>query len=118
MAENIVSTEMLEHYVEYFNKQKGKSYPCSNQIVICGVITLDRNKALSVMKEKGAAIRRCSHDYIEWNLNNERWVWRNWNDICRGYRFYKTLVDKNISGELFLYVRIYSDIYCCSMEVI
>lgn len=118
MVGNIVLTKILEYYVEYFNKQKGRVYPCSNQVVICGVITLDKNKALSTMEEKGAIIRRCSHNYIEWNLNNEIWVWRNWNNNCRGYRFYKTLIDKNISKELFLYVIIYNDIYCCSMEVI
>ena len=31
----------LEHYREYFNKQKGRKYPCSNQIVRCAIVTND-----------------------------------------------------------------------------
>lgn len=112
--------EVLEHYVEYFNKQKGQKYPCSNQVVVCGIITKDKNKALSVMKEKGAVISRQSNyfNYIEWQLNNERWLWRNWNDGARGYRFYKILVDENVDEELFLFARVKSSLYCCSMEII
>lgn len=111
---------ILEHYVDYFNKQEGSSYPCSNQIVVCGIITKDRDKALSVMKNRGAVISRQSNvsNYIEWELNNERWLWRSWNDGARGYRFYKILVDKNIDEELFRFVRVKSSAYCCSMEII
>ena len=36
----------LEHYREYFNKQKGRKYPCSNQIVRCAIVTNDRDKAV------------------------------------------------------------------------
>ena len=110
--------EILEHYVEYFNKQKGSPYPCSNQIVLCGVITKDKDKALSVMKEKGAVIKRQSYNSIEWELNNERWLWTTWNKHARGYRFYKILIDENIDEELFLFARVKSSLYCCSMEVI
>lgn len=113
-----MNREVLEHYVEYFNKQEGRLYPCSNQIVVCGVITEDRDKALSVMKDRGAVIRRHSLNCIEWELNNERWLWRIWNDGARGYRFYKILVDRNIDEELFGFVRVKSSIYCCSMEII
>ena len=110
--------EILEHYVEYFNKQKGSPYPCSNQIVLCGVITKDKDKALSVMKEKGAVIKRQSYNSIEWELNNERWLWTTWDNHARGYRFYKILIDENIDEELFLFARVKSSLYCCSMEII
>lgn len=114
-----MNREVLEHYVEYFNKQEGRPYPVSNQIVTCGVITDDRDKALSVMEERGAVIRRQHYNYIEWKLGNETWLWRYWNENHRGYRFYKILVDKDIDDELFFnFVRIKSDSYCCSMEII
>ena len=35
--------KILEHYVEHFNKQDVRQYPCSNQIVVCAVITKDRD---------------------------------------------------------------------------
>lgn len=110
--------KILEHYVEYFSKQEGRPYPCSNQIVVCAVITKDRDKALSVMEEKGAVIKRQSYNGIEWELNNERWLWRVWNENARGYRFYKVLVDENVDENLFRFVIVYSDLYCCSMEII
>lgn len=113
-----MNKEILEHYVEYFNNQEGTPYPCSNQIVVCAIITKDKDKALSIMEERGAVVRRQSRDHIEWELDNERWLWKNWNMNHRGYRFYKILVDENIDEELFLYTRIKSGSYCCSMEII
>ena len=110
--------EVLKEYADYFNRQKGRPYPCSNQTVVCGVITNDRDKALSVMEGKGAIIKKQYYNYIEWDLNNERWLWRNWNMNHRGYRFYKVLVDKDIDDELFEFARINSGLYCCSMEII
>ena len=113
---------ILEHYVDYFNKQEGSPYPCGNQIVVCGVITKDRDKALSVMEKKGAIVKsRYSgfvNGHIEWELNNERWLWKNWNMNYRGYRFYKILIDKNIDEELFRFAITRASLYCCSMEII
>lgn len=113
-----LNREELEHYVEYFNGREGRAYPCSNQIVVCAIITKDRDKALSVMEKKGATIKRQLCNHIEWELNNERWIWKNWNMNHRGYRFYKIFVDENIDDELFEYTRVYSGLYCCSMEII
>lgn len=110
--------KILEHYQEYFNNQEGRPYPCSNQTVVCAIITKDKDKALSVMEERGAVIRRQSRNHIEWKLNNERWLWQNWNINCRGYRFYKMLIDEDIDEDLFNYAMIFGDIYCCSMEII
>ena len=31
--------EEMNRISNYINKQKGQSYPCSNQIVICGIVT-------------------------------------------------------------------------------
>ena len=108
----------LEHYVEYFNKQKGRPYPVSNQIVTCAVVIEDRNKALSVMNEKCAVIKKQTYNSIEWELNNERWIWRIWNSGIRGYRFYKIIVDKNIGERMFKYAVAHCASYCCSMETV
>lgn len=110
--------KVLTEYADYFNKQKGRQYPCSNQIVVCAIITKDRDKALSVMEENGAVIKIQSHDHIEWELNNERWLWKNWNMNYRGYRFYKVLIDENINDELFCFATTRCCSYCCSMEII
>lgn len=111
--------KILEHYVEYFSKQKGRPYPCSNQIVVCAVITKDRDKALSVMEEKGAVIKRQSYNGIEWELNNERWLWRVWNESCRGYRLYKVIIDENVDDNVFrCLISPLCDNYCCSFEII
>lgn len=112
--------KILEHYVEYFNKQEGRKYPCSNQTVLCGIITGDRNKALDFMRNKEFAERRERYDQIDWVLTNgERWQWRKWNERCKGYRFYKVAIDENINDEIFeVLVRPCCGSYCCSMEII
>lgn len=112
--------EVLEHYVEHFNKQAGQKYPCSNQVVVCGVITRDKDKALDFMKDKEFVKKREKYDCVEWTLTNgERWHWRKWNEGCRGYRFYKIAIDENISDRMFnFFVRPYCSLYCCSMEII
>lgn len=111
--------EVLEHYAEVFNKQKVRKFPCSNQIVVCGIVTYDREKAILIMNKKGATVISQSRHRIEWKLNNERWIWRIWNDGCRGYRFYKIVVDKDIGYDLLKNMILpCSDLYCCSFEII
>ena len=64
--------KILERYASFYNKQNGQKYPCSNQIVICAIVTNDRDKALSIMEEREATIIFQSYHRIEWELNNER----------------------------------------------
>lgn len=109
---------VLEEFRDYFNQQKGQSYPCSNQIVCCAVITKDRNKAIAVMETKGATLIRTGQNTMIWEFNHEHWVWQIWNTNARGYRFYKILIDEDIDKELFERVRVYCSIYCCSVEII
>lgn len=113
---------MIKYLTEWINEvnlQKGRPYPYSNQIVKCAVITRDKKKALIEMRRRGAQIYKKSRNYIEWQLNNEQWIWLNWHiDAHRGYRFYKILVDKNIDKELFMFTRIKSATYCCHAELI
>lgn len=113
--------EILERKAEFYNKQNGRRFPYSNQIVTCGVITRDKNKALTVMNQKGATVKtQCnSYNRIDWELNNERWVWRYWNDSCRGYRFYKVIVDGDIDENIFRHlIEPCCANYCCSFEII
>lgn len=114
-----MSIEKLKSYADYFGNQEGRAYPCSNQSVVCGVITDDRQKAISIMNEKGAIIKSSSYNRMEWELDDQRWLWRVWNSGYRGYRFYKVLVDANISDELLDYFVVpYCGNYCCSFEII
>lgn len=68
--------EVLEQYAEYYNKQEGRKFPCGNQIVTCGIITDDKNKALAIMSKKGAIMERQSCYETHWKLKGERWIWR------------------------------------------
>lgn len=35
----LLSEKEKQYYIHYFNLQIGQPYPCSNQHVICGIIT-------------------------------------------------------------------------------
>lgn len=116
-----MNKKKLEKIAEFFNKQKGQKYPCSNQIVKCVVITQDRDKALSIMKDKGASLIMRGKDYLEWELNNEKWRWYSyWGYSRRGDRFYKVIFDKNINltEDEFEFCVARCANYCCSFEVI
>ena len=112
--------DVLEYWSEYYNNQEGRKYPCSNQTVICGIITNDRNRALNFMKDKEFIRKQERFDQIVWTLpNGEIWKWRNWNETIRGYRFYKVAVDENVNDELFEFLILpLCSLYCCSMEII
>ena len=65
----------LEHYREYFNKQKGRKYPCSNQIVRCAIVTNDRDKVIDLMRDKEVVKKLERKDYAAWLLDNgEQWI--------------------------------------------
>lgn len=53
----------LEYYREYFNKQKDRKYPCSNQIVCCAIVTNDRDKAVNFMSDKEVVKKLERKDY-------------------------------------------------------
>ena len=115
-----VPIEILERHREYYNKQEGRKYPCSNQIVRCGVFTSDRDKAIEFMENKDVADKRERKDSITWFLDNgEQWVWTNWNENHRGYRFYKVAIDRDIDRNIYeCIVMPYTGLYCCSFEII
>lgn len=118
-----IPIETLEKCRDYYSSQEGRKYPCSNQTVICGIFTSDRNKAINFMKDKNfVKAKKEIENAIIWYLsNNEQWVWKNWNDtqIYRSYRFYKVAVDKDINPEIFeCLVLPCASFYCCSFEII
>ena len=111
--------KILERKAEFYNKQVGRKFPCSNQIVSCGVITDDKDKAIAIMEEKGATMGWQSvKNRIEWMLDNEKWIWRNWNESAKSFRFYKVIVDKNIDESVFHHIEPLLANYCCSFEIV
>lgn len=115
-----VSTEELMRLKEYYDKQEGRKYPCSNQVVVCGIITEDRNLAIDFMKDKNIVKKRERKDEIIWELDNgEYWKWKHWSENCRGQRFYKVAIDRLTDENLLRYVILPSCAnYCCSVEII
>lgn len=115
-----VPIKVLEDCKEYFSKQGGRKYPCSNQIVCCGIFTKDKDKVMSFMKNKNIIEKRESKENIVWWLENgEKWIWADWNTSHRGYRFYKVAVDREVDPKIFdLLIEPYCSLYCCSFETI
>ena len=115
-----VPLEILKEYKNQFDNQTGQYYPCSNQIVLCGILTQDRNKALEFMRNKNIIGKREQFDRIIWILDNgEKWMWCTWNENDRrGYRFYNLAVDRFIDINLFRSIIPRCGRYCCSLEII
>lgn len=113
-----ISLEVLKHYQEYFNSQEDRKY--TYRIVRCAVVTQDKETAINYMSNKNVKIVRTSKYMIEWELDNgERWLWLNWNDSARGYRFYKVAIDTSIDEEVFKCIILPCCAnYCCSFEII
>lgn len=117
---NHVPIEELQRIKEYYDKQEGRKYPCSNQVIVCGIITEDKNLAVEFMKDKNAVKKLERKDEIIWELDNgEYWKWKHWNESCRGQRFHKVAIDRLINKDLLRYVILPSCAnYCCSVEII
>lgn len=118
--DNYVSIEILEQIKKFYDSQEGRKYPCSNQVVVCGIITEDRNTAIGFMKNKNVVKKLERKDEIIWELDNgERWKWKRWNENCRGQGFYKIAIDRLTDKELLEYIILPSCAnYCCSVEII
>lgn len=116
----MTNQEYYNNCSDYFNNQKGQNYPCSNQIVTCAIFTDNQEKAIKIMKEHNAIVTRQSKNEIVWNINGERWIWkRTISDTCRGYRYYKVIIDKDFDYNIFHeLIAPYCSFYCCSFEVI
>ena len=115
-----VSIEELQKIKEYYDKQEERRHPCSNQVVVCGIITEDKNLAVEFMKDKNVVKKLERKDEIIWELDNgEYWKWKHWSKNCIGQRFHKIAIDRFIDGDLLRYVILPSCAnYCCSVEII
>lgn len=120
IKDNYVSIERLKQIKEIYDKREGRKYPYSNQIIVCGIVTEDRNLAINFMKDKNVVEKFEGRNEIKWLLDNgEYWVWKHWNENCRGQRFYKLAIDRLTDRDLFEYVILPScGVYCCSVEII
>lgn len=112
-------THLIYDLANYFNQQQGKKYPCSNQIVICAYITNNSQEVYNYLNKNNITPIRISKTRIEWQENNERWIWIPIRHSVRGYRFNKVKISKNYDNEEMLEQVIIPccDLYCCSWEV-
>lgn len=110
----------LEYYAYRINKQKGCSYPVSNQAVICSVVSKSQKKAATIMQRVGATpVRFGKGGPYEWELNGERWIWLNASNSCRGYRLYKCYLDAMIDLEAVQQIVLPAlTHYCCELKII
>ena len=116
----IVNNQMIEEEMklisERINKQEGRRYPCSNQIVVCGFFSTDEewNNFVNNNLDK---IKTRKKDRVVF-ANKEQWYHFNYiNYSQRGYRFYKIKVSRNVNRELFLNcIYPYCSLYCKEIE--
>lgn len=111
--------QLIYDLADYFNQKQGRKYPCSNQIVICAYITDNSQEVYNYLDKNNIIPIRISKTRIEWQENNERWIWLPITQQIRGYRFYKIKISKNYNNEKILKEIIipYCSLYCCSWEV-
>lgn len=103
-----MTQEEMDMISENINKQQGRKYPCSNQIVVCGFFASEEawNKFVKDNLEN-IKIRR-KNEFVF--INDERWIHFSYLDYSqRGYRFYKLKVSHDIDYHLF-----FESIYSCS----
>lgn len=112
-----LSTEMLDYYIDFFNKQKDDNPYPNSQYILCGIITPNKDKAKRIMEKREAIIEKCSQNYIRWSLNNERWILYNPNVNSITYRFCKILVDREIDEDVFFHILLPCTYGCYSMEI-
>ena len=111
-----MTEEEMKLISERINKQEGRKYPCSNQVVVCGFFSTeeDWNKFANDNLDK-IKIRR--KDEVVFN-NGERWCYFSYFDFSqRGYRFYKIKVSRNIDRQIFLeHIYPLCALYCNEIE--
>lgn len=115
----------MKKWLQYFASRNGRKYPCSNQTVVCGIFSNKNVDEINQMMIQHGYIqdRHNLHRFPVWipkdNSNSksyERWYFFYDQYMCRGYRFYKVMIDKNIDEETFYQVILpCCDSYCCEM---
>ena len=116
IVNNQMTEEEMKLISERINKQEGRKYPCSNQIVVCGFFSTDEewNNFVNNNLDK---IKTRKKDRVIF-ANKEQWYHFNYiNYSQRGYRFYKIKVSRNVNRELFLNcIYPYCSLYCKEIE--
>ena len=116
IVNNQMTEEEMKLISERINKQEGRKYPCSNQIVVCGFFSTDEewNNFVNNNLDK---IKTRKKDRVIF-ANKEQWYHFNYiNYSQRGYRFYKIKVSHNVNRELFLNcIYPYCLLYCKKIE--
>ena len=116
IVNNQMTEEEMKLISERINKQEGRKYPCSNQIVVCGFFSTDEewNNFVNNNLDK---IKTRKKDRVIF-ANKEQWYHFNYiNYSQRGYRFYKIKVSSNVNRELFLNcIYPYCSLYCKEIE--
>lgn len=75
-------------------------YP-PKRYMLCGILTRDTAKAMSIMLVRNAHMKMFTPYRIEWELDNETWIWCGTLDsYIRGSRFHKIIADKDIDSRL------------------
>ena len=116
IVNNKMTEEEMKLISERINKQEGRKYPCSNQIVVCGFFSTDEewNNFVNNNLDK---IKTRKKDRVIF-ANKEQWYHFDYiNYSQRGYRFYKIKVSRNVNRELFLNcIYPYCSLYCKEIE--
>lgn len=118
----MISKERQEHTKQWIQKQEGRPYPCSNQIVKNSIILRDSSRIVAFEQAYPHFIcyRRTKsgwdNRYIDSRIE-ELWQVIVANENCRGYRHYKAIIDSTLDEEVFN-IRIAPCMcgYCCSVE--
>lgn len=87
--------EEMKLISEKINKQEGRKYPCSNQIVVCGFFSTDEdwNNFVNNNLDK---IKIRQKDRVIF-ANKEKWYYFDYTDSSqRGFRFYKIKVSRRV----------------------
>ena len=101
---------------DYFNNQKGQSFPCSNQIVLCGFVTDDNNKWKEFISQNKNNIVILREKEVQFK-NGEKWIRIPISESVRGFRYYKAKVDNNIDRKFLEQIILpCCTHYCCDFE--
>lgn len=116
IVNNQMTEEEMKLISERINKQEGRKYPCSNQIVVCGFFSTDEEWNNFVNNNLDKIKTRQKNRVIF--ANKEQWYHFDYiNYSQRGYRFYKIKVSRNVNRELFLNcIYPYCSLYCKEIE--
>ena len=116
IVNNQMTEEEMKLISERINKQEGRKYPCSNQIVVCGFFSTDEEWD-NFVNNNLDKIKTRKKDRVIF-ANKEQWYHFDYiNYSQRGYRFYKIKVSRNVNRELFLdCIYPYCSLYCKEIE--